>query len=104
MWRFAGSRMAPAMSRSSRRARIPGGRDLRQPRSGDRREARAGFSGRLDRRPRNLRRFRVEDYAFSHDRSRLLVFTNTKRVWRANTRGDYWVLDRAGRELRKLGR
>ncbi len=45
----------------------------------------------------------VEDYAFSRDRSRLLVFTNSKRVWRANTRGDFWVLDRAGRELRKLG-
>ncbi len=45
----------------------------------------------------------VEDYAFSSDRSRLLIFTNSKRVWRANTRGDYWVLDRAGRELRKLG-
>ena len=45
----------------------------------------------------------VEDYAFSSDRSRLLIFTNSKRVWRTNTRGDYWVLDRAGRELRKLG-
>lgn len=45
----------------------------------------------------------VEDYALSPDRSRLLVFTNTKRVWRRNTRGDYWVLDRSSRELRKLG-
>jgi dipeptidyl-peptidase-4 len=45
----------------------------------------------------------VEDYAFSHDQSRLLIFTNSKRVWRANTRGDFWVLDRAARELRKLG-
>ena len=34
---------------------------------------------------------------------RLLIFTNSKRVWRQNTRGDYWVLDRASRELRKLG-
>jgi dipeptidyl-peptidase 4 len=45
----------------------------------------------------------IEDYAFSRDRSRLLVFTNSKRVWRANTRGDFWVLDRAARELHKLG-
>jgi dipeptidyl-peptidase-4 len=45
----------------------------------------------------------VDDYALSPDRSRLLIFTNSKRVWRQNSRGDYWVLDRATRELRKLG-
>jgi dipeptidyl-peptidase-4 len=45
----------------------------------------------------------VDDYAFSHDRSRILIFTNSKRVWRTNTRGDYWVLDRTSRELKKLG-
>ena len=45
----------------------------------------------------------IEDHAFSRDKSRLLVFTNSRRVWRANTRGDYWVLDRAARELHKLG-
>jgi dipeptidyl-peptidase 4 len=53
--------------------------------------------------PKESSPLNVEDYAFSRDRSRLLVFTNSKRVWRANTRGDYWVLDRAGRELKKLG-
>ena len=53
--------------------------------------------------PKEKAPLNVEDYAFSRDRSRLLVFTNSKRVWRTNTRGDYWVLDRAGRELRKLG-
>lgn len=45
----------------------------------------------------------IEDYAFSDDQSLVLIFTNSKRVWRANTRGDYWVLDRASHELRKLG-
>ena len=44
-----------------------------------------------------------DDYAFSADRSRLLIFTNSQRVWRANTRGDYWVLDRSSHELYKLG-
>jgi dipeptidyl-peptidase-4 len=43
------------------------------------------------------------DYAWSADRRYLLLFTNTKRVWRQNTRGDYWVLDRETGELRKLG-
>ncbi len=45
----------------------------------------------------------VDDYAWSADRAKLLVFTNTRRVWRQNTRGDYWVLDVAARTLRKLG-
>jgi dipeptidyl-peptidase-4 len=45
----------------------------------------------------------LEDYDWSADRARLLVFTNTARVWRANTRGDYWVLDLAGKRLTKLG-
>ena len=34
---------------------------------------------------------------------RLLIFTNTRRVWRQNTRGDYWVLDLATKKLQKLG-
>jgi dipeptidyl-peptidase 4 len=45
----------------------------------------------------------VDDYAWSADGSRLLLFSNTQRVWRQNTRGDYWVLDLAGGALRKLG-
>ncbi len=45
----------------------------------------------------------IEDYAWSADMNRLLVFTNTARVWRRNTRGDYWVLDRQRGTLRKLG-
>ncbi|MDX2038089.1 MAG: DPP IV N-terminal domain-containing protein [Isosphaeraceae bacterium] len=45
----------------------------------------------------------VEDHAFSADRSKLLIYTNSRRVWRVNSRGDYWVLDRSARVLRKLG-
>ena len=45
---------------------------------------------------------RIADYRFSKDRSLLLIYTNSKRVWRQNTRGDYWVLDRSSRELRRL--
>jgi len=45
----------------------------------------------------------ISSYQFSDDRSLLLIFTNTKRVWRQNTRGDYWVLDVSSRELRQLG-
>jgi len=46
----------------------------------------------------------VSSLTWSDDRSKVLVFTNTKRVWRAQSRGDYWVLDRSSRELYQLGR
>ncbi|HUR95081.1 MAG TPA: S9 family peptidase [Gemmatimonadales bacterium] len=45
----------------------------------------------------------IEDYAWSPDQRMLLVFTNTQPVWRLNTRGDYWVLDRTSGALRQLG-
>ncbi|NJD18522.1 MAG: S9 family peptidase [Gemmatimonadetes bacterium] len=44
-----------------------------------------------------------DDYVWSEDGTKLLVFTNTVRVWRTNTKGDYWVLDLASGALRKLG-
>jgi dipeptidyl-peptidase-4 len=45
----------------------------------------------------------IADYGWSPDGNLLLVFTNTARVWRDETRGDYWVLDRRSGTLRKLG-
>jgi dipeptidyl-peptidase-4 len=45
----------------------------------------------------------IEDYALSPDRKRLLLFTNSQRVWRQNTRGDFWTLDLGSWQLRKLG-
>ncbi|MEK6769108.1 MAG: S9 family peptidase, partial [Gemmatimonadota bacterium] len=45
----------------------------------------------------------IESYAWSPDLSRVLIFTNAQRVWRTNSRGDYWVLDRLSGRLRKLG-
>lgn len=45
----------------------------------------------------------VADYTWSTDGTRLLVFTNTARVWRDETRGDYWVLDLASGRLQQLG-
>ena len=45
----------------------------------------------------------IDNYAWSPDGKRLLIFTNTKKVWRDNTRGDYWILDLASGSLKKLG-
>jgi dipeptidyl-peptidase-4 len=53
----------------------------------------AGRTGALD----------FDDYVWSADYNRLLLFTDTRKVWRQNTRGDYWVLDRRAGTLRKLG-
>ena len=38
------------------------------------------------------------------DNSKLLVFTNTRKVWRQNSRGDYWVLNLANSKLTQLGK
>ena len=46
---------------------------------------------------------RIDDFEWSADRQKILVFTNSERVWRENTRGDYWVLDRRSKSLRKIG-
>mgnify|MGYP003635108177 CR=1 FL=1 len=45
----------------------------------------------------------VDGYSFSKDLSLVLIYTNSKRVWRQNTRGDYWLLDRSSGELHQLG-
>lgn len=45
----------------------------------------------------------IEDYSWSAGMKRLLVITNSRQVWRKKTRGDFWVLDRDTRVLRKLG-
>ena len=46
---------------------------------------------------------KIDSYAFSDDGKKLLLFTNTRRVWRRNTRGDYWLYDTTDETLTKLG-
>ena len=50
------------------------------------------------------RPLRVEDYTWSEDKTKLVVYTNSRRVWRRNTRGDYWLLDVAAGTVRQLGK
>ena len=45
----------------------------------------------------------VESFSLSPDGRRVLVFTNSTRVWRSNSRGDFWLLDIASGSLKKLG-
>jgi dipeptidyl-peptidase-4 len=45
----------------------------------------------------------VQDFSLSRCGQRVLLFTNSQRVWRRNTRGDYWVYDRGSGRLLELG-
>lgn len=45
----------------------------------------------------------IENYAWSPNKKLLLIFTNSQRVWRQRTRGDYWVLNLDSGNLIKLG-
>lgn len=45
----------------------------------------------------------ISNYSWSEDNSKLLVFTNTRKVWRYHTRGDYWVLDLNNGSLVQIG-
>ncbi len=46
---------------------------------------------------------RIRNYAFSQDQTKLLIYTNTQKVWRLDTRGDYWLLDLNTKVLKQIG-
>ena len=46
----------------------------------------------------------VEEFSLTADEQKLLIFTNSERVWRSNTRGDYWVLDLKGEHVKETRR
>ncbi|MEM7082705.1 MAG: S9 family peptidase [Pseudomonadota bacterium] len=45
----------------------------------------------------------IDDYAWSKDQRKLLLYTNSVRVWREKSRGDYSVLDLDSGALTRLG-
>lgn len=45
----------------------------------------------------------IESFSLSPDGSKVLIFTNSSRVWRANTKGDYWMYDLESKALKQLG-
>lgn len=83
-------------------ATVPGARDI------VRHDARTGAPEVLVPASRLVPRGRetpleIDDYRWSGDGKKLLVYTNSQRVWRQNTRGDYWVVDLDTGTLRQLG-
>ncbi len=45
----------------------------------------------------------INGYQLSKDLDLVLLFTNSVKVWRQNTRGDYWIIRRSTGKLTKLG-
>lgn len=46
----------------------------------------------------------VRSFVISNDESKVLIYNNTRQVWREDTRGDYWVLDLPSGRLQQLGK
>ena len=46
----------------------------------------------------------IRSIAWSKDNDKVLVYNNTRRVWRYDTRGDYWVLNLKTGKLQQLGK
>ena len=46
----------------------------------------------------------IRNISFSADEQKLLIYTNTKKVWRLDTKGDYWWYDLAGGSLKQIGK
>lgn len=60
--------------------------------------------GEKDLTPAGQNALQVRDFTFSRDNKKILIDTNTKRVWRLDTQGDYWVLDLVSKELKQIGK
>jgi dipeptidyl-peptidase-4 len=45
----------------------------------------------------------IDDYQWSDDQSKLLIYTRAEYVWRQKSRGDYWVLEIDSGKLWQLG-
>ena len=53
--------------------------------------------------PKGQAALSITDFAFSADGQKVLVYTNTKSVWRLQTQGDYWVYELATGKLTQVG-
>lgn len=46
----------------------------------------------------------IRSISWSDDNRKVLVYTNTRKVWRYDTRGDYWVLDLDNGDFHQIGK
>jgi dipeptidyl-peptidase-4 len=52
----------------------------------------------------NSEPLQVQSFQVSSDDKSLLLFANTRKVWRDNTRGDYWIFEKNTKKLTQLGK
>lgn len=45
----------------------------------------------------------IRSFKFSDDGKKVLIYTNSKKVWRYDTRGDYWVADLSAKMIKQVG-
>ncbi len=46
----------------------------------------------------------IDDFKFDDAGRQVLIYTNSKRVWRYKTRGDYWLYNLGSKKLQQLGK
>ncbi len=46
----------------------------------------------------------IKNFFISDDEKKILIYTNSKRVWRYETKGDYWLLDLSQNKITQLGK
>lgn len=46
----------------------------------------------------------IRSYTISQSEEKALIYTNSKKVWRYDTRGDYWLVDLKTKKLKQLGK
>jgi len=54
--------------------------------------------------PINGKQIKIEDYIYNKKVQKILIFTNSKKVWRTNSRGDYFLYNIRTDSVRKLGK
>lgn len=54
--------------------------------------------------PKGSYPLRVKDFVLSADGTKALIYTNSKKVWRYETRGDYWLADLSTNKLTQIGK
>jgi dipeptidyl-peptidase-4 len=54
--------------------------------------------------PESNKQLVTQSYEFNNNYTRVLIFTNTVKVWRYNTRGDYWLYDIIANKLTRMGK
>jgi dipeptidyl-peptidase 4 len=54
--------------------------------------------------PGSAEKMDIDDFAVTNDSKKILLFTNTQKVWRQNTKGDYYIFNTTNNLLQQVGK